>query len=266
MRRDFYSDYFRLEDRHWWFVGRRRIFLSLLEANLPSSSDGPRRILDIGCGTGTMLGYLDRYGQAEGIDADPDAIHYCRRRGVDRVQLVEPGPLPFESSSFDLVTILDVLEHAEDDAGMLAETRRILRPGGLALISVPAYMWLWGAQDQVSHHQRRYTAPRLRGELIDAGFEVRRLSYFNTLLFLPIAAIRLARRLVPQSAEPRSDFEMTTRPRSNRLLARTFGIEEALLLRRNLPFGVSILAIASVPASKDNLDRGEEMRHRQVVR
>jgi SAM-dependent methyltransferase len=243
MRKDFYDEYFRIEDRHWWFVGRRSIFLSLLDANL-TPNGASRQVLDIGSGTGTMLGYLERYGDAQGIDMDPDAVRYCHERGVEKVRLVEAGPLPFEDASFDLVTMLDVLEHTDDDAQMLSETRRILRPGGLALISVPAFMWMWGAQDKVSFHMRRYTAPQLRADLVGAGLEIRRLSYFNTILFPPIAAIRLARRLLPQPEEPDSDFGMTTRPRSNALLGRIFGVERSLLLTRDLPFGVSIFAIA----------------------
>jgi SAM-dependent methyltransferase len=245
MRQAFYAEYFTIEDRHWWFVGRRRIFLSLLDQYLPAAVGGQRRILDLGCGTGTMLGYLARYGATEGVDADLDAISYCRQRGIENVQVVEGSGLPFEDSKFDLVTVLDVLEHTEDAAGMLEEVKRVLRPGGLLLISVPAFMLLWGAQDVVSHHFRRYRAPELRRLLGSAGFEPRRLSYFNTLLFAPIAAIRLTRRLFAHGGEPQSDFRLTTRPRSNRLLAAVFGLEAGLLRRGDLPFGVSILALAT---------------------
>ena len=210
MREDFYAEYFRIEDRHWWFVGRRNIVLSMLATHFSRGRD-PRttRILDLGCGTGTMLAHLRRFGDAQGVDADQRAVGFCRARGEERVQLLESQTLPFPDDTFDLVTALDVLEHIEDDGAAMQEVARVLRPGGTLLATVPSYGWMWGAQDEISHHFRRYTAPQLRNLLKQAPFESRRLTYFNTILFPPIAAIRLARRLRPGEAVPRSDFEMT---------------------------------------------------------
>jgi SAM-dependent methyltransferase len=244
LRPAFYSEYFRIEDRHWWFLGRRRILIRLLDRALPRSSEG-RRILDIGCGTGTMVQQLERYGSVLGIDADHDAVRFCRERGVDNVQQASGDDLPFDEGSFDLVTALDVLEHMEDDAAGLSEIHRVLRPGGTLVLTVPAYRFLWGAQDEISHHYRRYTRGELTGRLADAGFSVQRASYFNALLFPVIAAVRLARRLRPAPAELRSDFEMTPPGRLNRALGWLFGREAELVGRVNLPFGVSIVTVAS---------------------
>ena len=243
MKREFYAEYYEIEDRHWWFVGRRRIFLALLDRHLGAGRGG-RRVLDVGCGTGTMLGYLSRYGEAQGIDADPEAVRFCRERGLEGVRLVEPGPLPHDPETFDLVTALDVIEHVDDDAGLLREIARVLRPGGTLLVSVPAYGWMWGPQDEIARHKRRYVASELRERVEGAGLESRRLSYFNTLLFPPIAAVRLLRSYRPGSADLRSDFELTKPGRTNDLLASVFSLEARMVPRLRLPFGVSILALA----------------------
>jgi SAM-dependent methyltransferase len=204
-------------------------------------------VLDVGCGTGTMLAHLARYGRVQGIDADPEAIRFCRRRGVRDVRHVPPGPLPFPDESFGLVTALDVVEHIADDAGAVREIARVLDPGGLALLTVPAFPALWGRQDEIAHHLRRYRTRGLRALVEGADLQLLKLSYFNTLLFAPIAGLRLARRLAgppAQGGELRSDFELNRPGRLNDLLARTFAAEARLVARRRLPVGVSLLALA----------------------
>jgi len=246
MREDFYAEYFRVEDRHWWFIGRRRIILSILSSGFARGRDPSRtRILDLGCGTGTMLGHLRSFGDAQGVDADPQAVQFCKARGEDRVQELDSETLPFPDGSFDLVTALDVLEHIEDDRGALREVARVLRPGGTFLATVPAYRWMWGAQDEISHHYRRYTARELERKILESRLRLERITYFNTILFPPIAAIRLARRLLPApEGEVHSDFEMTGGGPANRLLARVFGSEARWLRGRDLPVGVSVLAVS----------------------
>jgi SAM-dependent methyltransferase len=249
MEPEFYAEYFEIEDRHWWFVGRREIFMRLLERHLPPLPNGrPRRILDVGCGTGTMLRHLQRFGSVEGVDADEGAVRFCRERALDAVQRADV-PLPFDAGTFDLVTMLDVLEHVDDDRGMLAELHRVLRPGGALLLSVPAYRFLWGPQDEISHHKRRYVAREVRERATEAGYALRRLSYFNTLLFPAIAAIRLLRPRWRAGEELRSDFELTKPGPLNELLGRVFSLEAPVLERMSLPFGVSILALAEKAAT-----------------
>jgi SAM-dependent methyltransferase len=245
LHKEFYAEYFQIEDRHWWFVGRRRIFLSMLDRYLPPRAGGqPRRVLDVGCGTGTMLQYLASYGKAQGIDADQEAVRFCRRRGVHQVRQVSSIPLPFPAAAFDLITMLDVLEHIDDDRGMLRELHRVLSPAGMLLLSVPAYRFLWGPQDEISGHKRRYTAPEVRERLTGAGFSIRRLTYFNTFLFPAIAGIRVLRPYRPGSPNLKSDFTMTRPGPANTILAGIFAAEAPLLARLDLPFGVSILALA----------------------
>lgn len=239
----FYPAYFEIEGRHWWFLGRRRIFLRLIEHEFPPAA-GAIAVLDFGCGTGAFLEHLERFGTVSAVDADAAAVAFCHDRGRTEVQHVPPGaPLPFADATFDLVTALDVIEHIDDDVAALAELRRVLRPGGRLLVAVPAYMFLWGKQDEVSHHRRRYTARTLRRALEQAGFALERTSYFNTLLFPPIAAVRLGRRLLRRPGAAQSDFDLGP-PALNRALGAAFGAEAEIVARRGLPFGVSVLALA----------------------
>jgi SAM-dependent methyltransferase len=156
-------------------------------------------------------------------------------------------PLPFEDNTFDVITILDVLEHLDDDRAMLRELHRVLRRGGLLLLSVPAYRFLWGPQDEIAHHKRRYVSPEIKQRLREAGFKLRRLSYFNTFLFPAIAGVRVLRPYKPGSADLKSDFTMTKPGPMNSLLGRLFALEAPLVERVDLPFGVSILGLAYKP-------------------
>lgn len=236
-----------MEDVHWWFVARRRIFLSLLDRYLKDGSATPRRILDVGCGTGTMLTYLARYGVAEGIDMDEDAIQYCHQRGLTRVSQAGADRLPFADGTFGLVTALDVIEHIDDDRAALREVLRVLSPGGSFLVAVPAYRFLWGRQDDINLHKRRYLARELRERLASTGFEVVRLSYINAVLFPAIAAVRLVRHLLPEPENVKSDFTFPAPRPLNFLLGHVFGAERFVVKRFDIPFGVSIIALARKP-------------------
>ena len=243
MEPDFYPAYFRLEERHWWFVGRRAILVRVLERHVGQRTR-PLDVLDFGCGTGAFLTVLGRFGPVSAVDGDEAAVSFCRRRGHGEVRHVPAGtPLPFADGSVDLVTSLDVVEHIEDDVGALRELHRVLRPGGLLLVAVPAFMFLWGDQDEISHHVRRYTDASLRRSLHDAGFVVERSSYFNTWLFAPIAALRLARRLIRSPSAQRTDFDVGP-AWLNGALAWLLASEAGVVSRTRLPFGVSLLAIA----------------------
>jgi len=251
VNRDYYAEYFRIEDKHWWFVGRRELFLRTLDIALAGGrtpgAPGARQLLDVGCGTGTMLTYLQRYGEPTGLDMDAEAVGYCHERGLQRVTQIFAPPWPLEDAVFDVVTALDVLEHADDDLGLLREIRRVSRPGALIMVSVPAYRFLWGPQDEISHHKRRYRARQLGDVMARAGLVPERLSYFNSLLFPPIAAIRLLRRVLPSPRELKSDFNVAVNPLLNRTLAWVFSQERLIVPRAALPFGVSILAVARRP-------------------
>jgi len=239
----FYEEYARIQETHWWFSGRRRVIRNLVARGLSPGPPAGRRILDIGCGTGTNLEELGRFGAVEGVESEPAAVAHCRARGWN-VTRTSGDVVPFGKASFDLVTLLDVIEHVPDDGTILAEARRLTRPGGTLLVTVPAYTWMWGPQDEISHHYRRYDAGRLRASLERAGLKPLRVTYFNTVLFPPIAAVRLLRRLRPAPGEVRSDFELNRPGPLNSLLAAAFGLEAGMLKRFDLPFGVSLAALA----------------------
>jgi SAM-dependent methyltransferase len=236
-----YSIMYRVEESHWWFVGRRHILSTFVERIVKALGSEHPKILDVGCGTGANLEMLSNFGNAEGVDVSPEALTFCRSRGLDRVKLGQAEALPFPDQSFDLVTGLDVVEHLDDDLVGLKEMRRVLRPGGCALLFVPAFMFLWGVQDDVSNHRRRYTASTLRAVVKKAGFEIERISYANLTFFVPILLGRVLMRAT--GFRPASENNLTVSS-LNGILGGIFGSEAALLKYINLPLGVSAICVA----------------------
>ena len=245
MQQHTYAIMYRVEGEHWWFVGRRRILESFVQRicqDLKRESGVERpRILDVGCGTGANLEMLSQFGEAEGVDVSMEALAFCRERGLANVHLGAAEKLPYEDESFDLVTALDVVEHLDDDRAGLREMRRVLRPGGRALLFVPAFMFLWGVQDDVSHHRRRYRIPELRRVVGEAGFKVERTTYANLTFFAPILLGRAVMKVTGLRPESENNFNISA---LNRVLGRVFGAESAFLRRINFPFGVSALCVA----------------------
>jgi SAM-dependent methyltransferase len=233
---------FHLEDTYWWFVARRRLVGNLVARYRPRQS--PLRILDVGCGTGATLGVLSEYGEVTGVDSSRDALRFCRQRGHRNLVLAQAERLPVLSESVDVITGLDLLEHIPDDGAAVRELARALRPGGLLVITVPAYPFLWSEHDEALSHIRRYRARRLRHLLEGADLRVERLSPLITSLLPAIAALRLLQRLrLRKRGDARTAY--IEPPRSvNRLLTWLLGIESAWLIRFNLPVGVSLLAVA----------------------
>ena len=243
MQEHTYPIMFRVEQSHWWYTGRRKILAEFVEQICRQVTDRRPRILDVGCGTGANLLMLSKYGDAEGVDVSEDALAFCRERGLDKVRLGAGEKLPYEDATFDLVTAFDVVEHMDDDLAGLREMRRVLRPGGRALLFVPTFMFLWGLQDDVSNHRRRYRLPELRRVLEQAGFEIERTTYANITFFLPILLVRKLMRLTGIKTETENTINVSA---LNGVLGRVFGAESWLLKRMNLPFGVSGLCVARV--------------------
>jgi SAM-dependent methyltransferase len=241
MQQHTYSIMYEVEGTHWWFAGRRRIISSFVEEICRKLDEGRPRILDVGCGTGANLELLSGFGEAEGVDVSPDALAFCRARGLENVRHGAAEKLPYQDGSFDLVTALDVVEHLDDDVAGLREMRRVLRKNGRALLFVPAFMFLWGVQDDVSHHRRRYTLNGLRRVVREAGFEVERATYANISFFAPILAGRMLMRAT--GLRPASENNINIGA-LNGVLGRVLGAESSLLCRVNFPFGVSALCVA----------------------
>jgi SAM-dependent methyltransferase len=240
-----YSIMNEVEQGHWWFVGRRRIIGSFLEGvvrNLRANrGEVAIRILDVGCGTGANLELLSEFGEAEGVDVSAEALSFCRARGLTNVKQGAAETLPYADGSFDLVTGLDVVEHLDDDLAGLKEMGRVLRRDGRALLFVPAFMFLWGVQDDISHHRRRYTLDGLKQVVKQAGFEVERATYVNITFFAPILLGRLLMRVT--GFRPASENNITI-GFLNGVLGKILGAESVALRHASFPFGVSIICVA----------------------
>jgi ubiquinone/menaquinone biosynthesis C-methylase UbiE len=233
-----YEQFFRLEDRHWWFLGRRELVLQELRRFAPNP---PGPLLDLGCGTGGMLVHLQRLAPAVGLDTAPEAAETCRKRGVPFV-MGWGSTLPFRDGSFGMVTALDVIEHIPEEHGVLLEMRRVLRPGGVLLVTVPAYQFLWSRHDELNHHKRRYSRRELGAVLTRAGFTIEKLSYYNTLLFPAAVARKAVMRFRTQDG-PASHLDDVPGP-INAVLRRILLGEQPLLRRWDLPFGASLICVA----------------------
>jgi SAM-dependent methyltransferase len=240
-----YSIMNEVEKGHWWFVGRRQIIRSFLKRIMLTLIGGVGqegiKILDVGCGTGANLEMLSEFGAAEGVDVSAEALDFCRARGLENVKQGEAERLPYEDNAFDLVTGLDVVEHLDDDLAGLKEMRRVLRRNGRALLFVPAFMFLWGVQDDISNHRRRYTLDDLKQVVRQAGFEVERATYVNITFFAPILLGRLLMRVT--GFRPASENNITI-GFLNGVLGKILGAESLVLPHIGFPFGVSIICVA----------------------
>jgi SAM-dependent methyltransferase len=240
MERVVYDRMAELDSQHWWYRARREILSDLItrETKLPADA----RILEIGCGTGHNIPMLQRFGRVDAIEIDGAARAIASRR---LGHAVSDAPLPdlpgITDRQYDLVAILDVLEHVEGDREALRSIARKLKPGGRILITVPAFPWMWSAHDVVNHHHRRYTKKALKAVIGEAGLKLDFMSYFNSLLFPLAAAARLAGRI---TGKEDSDDALPPKP-VNKLFETLFGLERHAIGRIPFPPGVSIAAIVS---------------------
>ena len=233
----------RLEDTYWWFVGRRDLVRRLLADRVTPGST----FLDIGCGTGAMSSELSKWGDVVSLDFEHAALDFARTRGLFRLVQASAEALPFPEGAFHALTALDVVEHLDDDHAAAREIARVLKPGGVAVITVPAFAFLWSEHDVALHHRRRYRAGEIRSLFESAGLRVRRVSYVMTALFPAVAAVRLAQKALGSSRKPLEKAK-TTLPDvpgpMNGILTALLRAESALVRRLDLPFGVSLVCVA----------------------
>jgi SAM-dependent methyltransferase len=240
MQQHTYAIMNRVEDSHWWYVGRRRILESFLEGIIENLKTENPRILDVGCGTGGNLEMLEKFGAAEGVDVSDDALEFCKSKGLN-VHKGLAEKLPFADESFDIVTALDVVEHLDDDIVGLKEMQRVLKKNGKTLIFVPAFMWLWGVQDDVSNHRIRYTKRQIVERLEKAGFTVERSTYANWTFFAPILGGRTLMKITGIKPESENNVNVSA---LNGVFGKLFGAERFWLKNFDFPFGVSIVVVA----------------------
>lgn len=236
----------RLEQEHWWFVSRRSIIDTVLRSRL--ASVGSRSaILDAGCGTGGNLDLLSGLsGDVTGLEMEPGAAEIARSKSGKAVFIGSlPDQVPFADGSFDLIVLLDVLEHIEDDMGALVSLTAKLKPGGHLIITVPAFSFLWSKHDESHHHKRRYRLHELTGKMRRCHLVPTYASYFNTWLFPLIALVRMLQKTV-RLFDKTDDLSMPS-PLLNKLLTEVMSSERHILKRGKLPFGVSIMAIGQKP-------------------
>jgi SAM-dependent methyltransferase len=230
------------DQHHWWFVARRRILADLVRRVVKPPKAA--RVLEVGCGTGHNLAMLGEFGKLDACELDAIARGMASDRlGRPVLEARLPDLSMFKPGSYDLIALLDVLEHVPDDLGSLKAIRGLLKPGGALILTVPANKWMWSAHDVAHHHFRRYTKTELARLFRQAGYDIQLHSYFNTLLFPAVAAARLFGKLRKSET---ADDAMPGK-RVNSLLNKIFGFEAGLIGRMPMPFGVSLIAIVRRP-------------------
>ncbi len=241
MESELYEAIHKYAAKHWWFRGRQRIVTSLIERYY-GRTDG--LVLDLGCGPGNNLRALRKYGEVWGADGSSEALAFCRQSFDGRLdEIWLPDRLPYADRTFDLVVMMDVLEHIEDDVGTLQRVLRILKPGGLMILTVPALRWLWSDHDVQHHHKRRYHRGHLRRMLTRLCFEVHRISYINFFLLPIMGAVRCVWKSKTWSA---AHLEPGTRPWA-KVFETIFAFERYCLRIGALPIGGSLVAVVRRP-------------------
>lgn len=245
MKQEMYEHIYQTDRQHWWFRAKREIVMALIASRLSSSRDA--KILDFGCGCGMMLEVLSSYGEVTGADVSQTALDYCKKRFSGELCLMDLSVPCTPWAAYDLGIALDLLEHIDRDATAAQNLLSFLRPGGLCIITVPAYQALWSSHDENCMHKRRYTKKSLRTLLVQAGFEIEYLSYYNCLLFPLAAPIRILSKLLPFDRSSSMENNCSN-PVLNSILYHTFSLEQKRVCRgKTFPFGLSLIALARCP-------------------
>ena len=236
-----YAQMEKMESTYWWHVGRLRIIERECERHLFGMDNV--KILNIGCGTGGTVDTLQKFGEVHNVDVSDEALGFMKRKGYKNLYKVSGIKLPFPDNTFDAVGAFDVLEHIELDKEALREWRRVLKPGGKLLITVPAYQWLWSQHDTSLHHFRRYTKMNLWRKLEDESLEIRRISYAIVFSFPLVAGFRILKSL--SRGEVTEHTSYVAMPKIiNELFIKLLQVESWAHRWVNFPFGTSVLAVS----------------------
>lgn len=237
-----YEKMYKLEEDYWWFAGKRYLLSLFLEKYYNGRND--LKILDVGCGTGIVMNMLKKYGDVCGIDAAKIAIGFCHKRGIKNIKLAKVQHIPYKKGEFDIITCLDVLYHknVEDDVKAMKEMNRVLKPNGHIFITDSAMMCLYGRHDLAHHGIRRYSKKELKNKLKSSGFIIRKLTYYNTLLFPIVCITRKIGNLIGKN-KAKSDIQEINFF-LNWLLEKLFKFELSFLRFIDYPLGVGIFCVA----------------------
>jgi len=241
MNIDMYEKHFALQKKHWWFVGKSRIVMGLISEYCTIGRHS--KILDIGCGAGLMLPALSELSITYGMDTSDEAIKFSRANFTGLIKKGSlPNDVPFFDNQFNLITALDVLEHIEDDLKSLYMIHNLLCFDGVAVLSVPAHQYLWTKFDDENEHKRRYSWSEFKCKLEEAGFTIKKLSFYNSILYFPsVIVIYLNKYLNTDIGRELKSGN----PLFNWILTRIFSLEKTLLRFINFPFGLSLIAVVS---------------------
>ena len=239
MERHVYERMAEIDRDHWWFVGRRRILTGLLERWRPRKD--ALKILEVGCGTGGNIAMLQQFGTVDAIEPDDYARAFAAERTGVEIKGGYLPDVPLKDAHYDLIVLLDVLEHIPDDRGALEALRPKLAPGGRLVLAVPAMPSLWSGHDVAHHHQRRYTKSTLEAVVKAAGFHTLRRTAFNTLLLPAIVGVRWLNKALGRKG---GDEDRIPPAPVNGFLTWLFGAERHVAVRGLFPAGVSIALVA----------------------
>lgn len=251
-----YQKLYELETTYWWHVGRRYIISSFIDNLISSSSkfdNGNQaeeltgaKILDVGSGTGENLKFLSQFGETIGIDNSERAVEFSKKRGLNNLKIGEAENLPFADNSFELVTMLDLLEHISNDSRALKEANRTLKPKGHLLVTVPAYPSLWSEHDEALNHKRRYSKRELTKKIEQEGFLIKRASFAITTFLPPISLYRALQNASRQKTESKTSYVFLP-GWLNKIFIGVLRAEAKAIKKIDLPFGLSLVALAEKP-------------------
>lgn len=232
------------EQTYWWHLGRLRIIQTYVKRALKGVAKP--KILNVGCGTGGTIDMLEAFGTVDNVDISDDAIRFMKQQGYKRIKKVTGIKLPFKANEFDMVGAFDVLEHIEPQVGALEEWRRIIKPGGAVVITVPAYQWLWSNHDASLHHKRRYTTNRLEEAANKAGLVVEKKSYAIVFSLGLVVGFRTLNKLLGRKTDSETSY-VDIPEWMNSLFIHFLYVEAWFHRYIRFPFGTSVVTILRKP-------------------
>lgn len=242
MNDEVYEEMYRVEGHHWWFGAKHKIVRSLLARYMPPTPTHKPRVIDIGCGCGYLLSLIKDEYDAVGFDASSQAVEFSKKRGVKVEVAFLPDQVPEPDESADVIMFLDVLEHLKDDHACFERATKLLKPGGIAICTVPAYPWLWTKRDEFHQHFRRYTKRAFKSLMNIDGMKSEFVTHMNAVLFPAAVAERVMRKFVPLK-EGHGDLKVPAAP-INVAFRESYAAERVLLGRVPIPFGLSLVSVS----------------------